>query len=111
MFKVWRPGIAIVLGVMIGLSLFTSGAFAQATSSDHGSQGRYGVTATGPQQGIGTMPRQTLGHRTGYTGPVGRWQVNHWRNGYVRCTRVRRYRWVRYYGRWYRQAYWVRICR
>jgi hypothetical protein len=111
MFKLWKPGIAIVLGVMISLSLFTSGAFAQTAGPDQSGQEVYGVTATGPQQGVGTMPRQMLRHRLGYSGPVGKWRVNHWRNGYARCTRVRRYRWVRLYGRWYRQAYWVRVCR
>ncbi len=110
MFKLRRPGIAIVLGIMISLSLFTSGAFAQAASAEQSGQGNYGVTATGPQQG-GPMPRQMLRHRLSYSGPIGKWRVNHWRKGYIRCTRVRRYRWVFYYGRWYRQAYWVRICR
>jgi len=111
MSKLWRPVIAIVLGVMISLSLFTSGAFAQTAGPDQRGQGAYGVTATSPQQWAETMPRQMLRHRLGYAGPVGRWRVAHWRNRYIRCTRVLRYRWVRVYGRWYRQAYWVRICR
>src|SRR5579885_1495128 len=77
MFKLRRPGIAIVLGIMISLSLFTSGAFAQAASAEQSGQGNYGVTATGPQQG-GPMPRQMLRHRLSYSGPIGKWRVNHW---------------------------------
>jgi len=72
MFKLWKPGMAIVLGVMISLSLFATGAFAQTASPDQSGQRGYGVTATGPQLGVGTMPRQMLRHRLRYSGPVGK---------------------------------------
>lgn len=113
MVKVGKAGAAIVLGLILSLTLFASGAFAQSTSIDGNSASAATRTAT-----VATVPQAT----TEATQPLAARQTNanqvdsRWCPGY-RCHRFRHFRCFRVfrggwwgYGRWHR-GHFVRVCR
>lgn len=94
MSKFLKFGIAMMLAVMMGTTLFTSGAFAQtATSRNAGTQT---IATTAPNW------HYTQGN---HVGP----RKYNLRNRYVRHVRcVWKNSWYRWNGRWYKKSY--RVC-
>lgn len=58
MHKLNKFSLALVLGILMGLSLFTSATFAQSVKVNHASTARHVVQTTSTQQ-IATNPQQT----------------------------------------------------
>ena len=113
MVKIGKAGAAIVLGLILSLTLFASGAFAQSTSVNGNSASAATRTAT-----MTTVPQAT----TEATQPLAARQANgnqvdgRWCRSY-HCHRYRHFRCYRVFrGGWWGHGHWhggrfVRVCR
>lgn len=100
MFRLLKIAVAGVLGLMIGLTLLTSNAFAQSvTPGTTVTVAQVTTIAQGIQPGhkTGTAPQAPLGLFRSKGPSV----TNH------RCVQVRAYRWYKSHGRWHKQWYWT----
>ncbi|HEU5375853.1 MAG TPA: hypothetical protein VFV38_10470 [Ktedonobacteraceae bacterium] len=112
MLKLPRAGIAIVMGLMLSLTLFASGAMAQGVSSaqnDVSASPRASLTVAVPagvQQGLQKTAAQPINQPQGKQRICGWWRGRFYPcRGYFRTVCNRNFRWVHVNGRWIRRAF------
>ena len=100
MLKLGKIGLAIVLGLMVSLTLFTSGAFAQSVNSSKTGSMAQAAVATNTLQGMRSSSTRQAASQSVSGGCWWQW-VRTWRGSFRRlvCNGWNRGRWYR--GGWH----------